>query len=205
MFATSPTPIVAPLGVELAAPIPAEVPATLDLGGPYFVALGTIEPRKDHGLLLDIWADFHTSLPAADIPRLLIIGRRGWKSEAVFSRLDNQGFTGQKVIELGDLSDGAVAAVLTRATALLAPSRAEGFGLPAAEAAARGVPVLACDLAVTREVLGHYPTYLPAANKTAWASKIKAMTQHAQTSTPRIPLSGVPDWTAHFNIVFNQF
>lgn len=72
---------------------------------PYFVCLGTIEPRKNHRLLLDIWAEFHRSLPAGKIPHLHIVGGRGWLNEDVFDTLDNAEFMGKSVFEHGQLSD----------------------------------------------------------------------------------------------------
>ena len=123
---------VARLGVPVPVPVPAEVPAGLDLSTPYCVVLGTIEPRKNHALLLDIWE----KLPPEAGLRLLVLGGRGWRNEAVFRRLDALA-PGGRVVERAGLSDGAVAAVLAGARALLFPTFAEGTGLPALEAAAR--------------------------------------------------------------------
>jgi glycosyltransferase involved in cell wall biosynthesis len=192
--------LVAPLGVDLATPDNVIAPAP----PPYFVALGTIEPRKDHGLLLDVWADFHARLPPEDIPRLFIIGRRGWKNDAVFARLDSEAFMGQTVFELAGLSDGAVAALVQGACALLAPSRAEGFGLAPAEAAGRGVRVVATDLAVTREILGDYPIYLGPGDRYAWADTITRVTRQAASPKSVAGPADIPDWTAHFNLVFSK-
>jgi glycosyltransferase involved in cell wall biosynthesis len=205
VFSTDPLRCVAPLGVDLVVPARSEIPPGLILEKPYFVTLGTIEPRKDHALLLDVWDDFHRAMSTTENPQLLILGKRGWKNDLVFRRLDAMAVRNQAVTELLGVSDGGVAALLVGARALLAPSRTEGFGLPAAEAAARGVPVLAADLDVTREVLGDYPIYLPVADKAAWAAKIKAMAQQTPASMPPNPPAVVPDWTAHFNIVFNEF
>jgi len=55
--------------------------------------------------------------------------------------------------------DGALHAIYGKATALLAPSLGEGFGLPLVEAAQRGKPVIARALPVFREVVGDYPSY----------------------------------------------
>lgn len=194
---------VAHLGVETAAPDAAAIPMALDLKRPYFVTLGTIEPRKDHALLLDIWADFHATLPQEEIPQLFIVGRRGWRNEAVFRRLDAEPFMGKSVFEVANLTDGAVTAILQNACGLLAPSHAEGFGLPAAEAAALGIPVLASDLPVTREILSNYPIYAPPGDMPAWSVGIRAMTLQAKSPRLRQVPAKVPDWTTHFNLVFN--
>lgn len=194
---------VAHLGIETAAPDAAAIPRALNLKRPYFVTLGTIEPRKDHTLLLDIWADFHATLPPEEIPQLFIVGRRGWRNEMVFRRLDSEPFMGKSVFEVANLTDGAVTAMLQNACGLLAPSHAEGFGLPAAEAAALGVPVLASDLPVTREVLGSYPIYALPGDLSAWGSGIRTLTLLAKSPRLRPVPAKVPDWTRHFNLVFN--
>lgn len=201
-FGRTPPILVAPLGVEVVEPDLDAVPSGLDLTPPYFVTVGTIEPRKDHGLLLDVWAGFHATLPEAEIPRLYIIGRRGWKNQDVFHRLDHDTCMGRTVFEMANLPDRAVAALLQRSSGLLAPSRAEGFGLPVAEAAAMGVPVLANDLPVTREILQSYPIYAPAGDVYAWAGKIKMMAEQALTHPHRQSPYEVPGWAGHFNRVF---
>lgn len=120
------------LGVDLATPAQGHLPAGLDLLRPRFVTVSTVEPRKNHALLLDVW-----DMLGDDAPDLYILGTRGWCNDAVFRRLD-AGLP--HVIELAGLDDRAVAALTCGARAALVPSLAEGYGLPALEAAARGVP-----------------------------------------------------------------
>lgn len=186
-----------PLGVAPAAPDPGLLPPGIDLSGRFFVALGTIEPRKDHRLLLDVWQGLCASRPAASVPRLFVCGRAGWAGADLLARLAHAGAPGGAVEVHADLPDGAVSALLVRSSGLLAPSRAEGFGLPAAEAAALGVPVLATDLPVTREILGDWPIYLPAGAVAAWSRAALS-----ESPAPRRPPL-LSDWTAHFNCVFN--
>ena len=78
---------VAALGVLVASPCQPDL-AELDLARPWFVTIGTIEPRKNHALLLDVWQALSQRLPAAQMPQLVIAGSRGWRNEAVFRRLD---------------------------------------------------------------------------------------------------------------------
>lgn len=200
-----PTVVTAPLGVTPSRPAPGLLAPDLPRDRPYFVALGTIEPRKDHALLLDVWDRLHQMLPDAEVPRLFIVGRRGWRNEAVFRRLDTAPFMGRTVHELNGLPDGAVAALLVGAAALLAPSRAEGFGLPAAEAATLGVPVIASDLPVTREVVNDWPTYLPPGDIDGWAAAIAQMAVQAKDGPVRRAPAPIPCWDAHFNLVFSHF
>ena len=199
--------IVAPLGITTAAPIPAPVPG-LDPARPFFVILGTIEPRKNHALLLDVWdrlADTHTP---ETLPQLVIAGSRGWRNSAVFERLDTQP---PGVIEVSGLSDAALADLMHRSAGLLLPSHAEGYGLPPLEAASLGVPVVVSDLPVFRETLGDYAVYLDRTDVYSWMETIERLANsHRQEETcvgkkaaAHAPL-GVASWESHFNAVLNN-
>jgi glycosyltransferase involved in cell wall biosynthesis len=177
--------VAAPLGVEpvAAGHLPQGTPEE-----PFFLALGTIEPRKNHALLLDVWERMG---PGA--PWLVICGARGWRNEAVFARLD-RGVA--RVRELPGVDDAGVAALLDHARGLLFPSMAEGFGLPLAEAAARGTPVIASDLPVCREVAGLGTLYCDPRDAEAWE---RAVRQLCTGDAPRQPITP-SGWKEHFNI-----
>lgn len=179
------------LGVNVPQPDETALPRDLDLSRPFFVALGTIEPRKGHGLLLDIWDDMGLSAPAD----LLIIGARGWADQALFERL-NRLSPGGPVRELSGLEDAAIAPLLVRSRGLLCPSRAEGFGLPPLEAAALGVPVIVNDLPIYRETLGKVPVYVSESHRYQWINTIRTLETGAGTQefTP-------PSWAEHFKTI----
>lgn len=165
-----------------------------------FVILGTIEGRKNHILLLSVWKQLLAQL-GNDCPRLIIVGRRGWQADQVFEMLDTFDFKG-KVIEAGALDDAALAQVLGTAQALLFPSFAEGFGIPLVEALAAGIPVIASDLPVFREIAGDLPELLPPDDDAAWLAMI---TEYAQSESLRrtrqidlLPAFQAPSWPAHF-------
>lgn len=190
---------VAHLGVRSHSPTPDALPENLHTTAPYFVALGTIEPRKNHALLLDVWDQLSKR---ADPPQLFVVGQRGWNNDAVFRRLDRRP---ANVTEINDLPDGAVWALLDDATGLLFPTLSEGFGLPAAEATALGIPVICNDLPVFREVLGDYPIYAEAPDLYSWETKITELADNSEMVNNRTVVSrqrvDLPTWKDHFNLV----
>lgn len=118
---------------------------------PYFVACGTIEPRKNHLLLLHVWRELARRHGGA-APKLVLIGARGWENENVIDLLERCRTIGDHVIEASGLSTPGFKALLDGACALLMPSFAEGYGLPVAEALAAGTPVIASDIPAFREI-----------------------------------------------------
>lgn len=184
-----------PLGTRLAAPVPPPPEAgDIALERPFFVALGTIEPRKNHALLLDAWQELARHMAPDRLPRLFIIGRRGWENHEVFARLDALPRDGA-LRELAGLDDGAVAWLLERSHGLLMPSRAEGFGLPLAEAAARGIPVLSAPLPAARELLGDYAQWLSPDDAQAWAGAVALL---ATAAPLRLEPPDLRDWDGYF-------
>jgi glycosyltransferase involved in cell wall biosynthesis len=166
---------------------------------PYFVCLGTIEPRKNHLLLLNIWRRLAEQDPHP--PRLLLAGRRGWESENTWDMLDRcPGFAGL-VEQRRDLSDTEVRAALLGARALLFPSFAEGYGLPLAEALALGVPALCSDLPVLREVGGAVPDYLDPLDGIGWLRAVRDYTApHAPRRAAQLARMAhwpAPSWDGH--------
>ncbi|WP_240048344.1 glycosyltransferase family 4 protein [Crenalkalicoccus roseus] len=191
---------VAPLGLDPRPPAP---PAPAE-EAPRFVCLGTIEPRKNHLLLLHLWREF-AARPAPGAPRLLLLGRRGWENENILDLLDRCGALRGLVQELGTPSDAEAAALLAGSRALLFPSFAEGYGLPLAEALALGVPAICSDIPALREVGGAVPEFLDPLDGAAWR---RAVLDYAAPESPRraaqlarLAAWRPPSWEAHFAAV----
>jgi glycosyltransferase involved in cell wall biosynthesis len=123
-----------------------------DLGCPegYVLYAGTLEPRKNVGLLADAWLALHEE--RADFPPLLLAGGYGWKSRDLHARLEGLAARGVRV--LGRLADDAHLRVMQAARCFVYPSLYEGFGLPAAEALACGVPTIVANTSSLPEVVG---------------------------------------------------
>ncbi|WP_296766053.1 glycosyltransferase family 1 protein [Sediminimonas sp.] len=200
-----PPTLVAHLGVDMpTVSNQAALPPGIDPTRPWFCTVGTIEPRKNHALLLDIWDDLARELPDAKMPQLLICGARGWMNDTVFARLD--AVRGSPHIhELPGLDDAALAGLVDRAAGMLFPSRVEGYGLPPIEAAALGTPVVCAPLPVYREILGDIPIYVSPKDRYPWRRTIIGLMadheaghsagRHARPFQP-------PTWDMHFKTVF---
>jgi glycosyltransferase involved in cell wall biosynthesis len=139
---------VTPLGVDESwyAVHTADGPDRPLLPAAYVVAVGTLEPRKNLGVLLDAYR--LAAARGTDLPPLVLVGAHGWGDA-----LDSSGVSPERLVRTGRLPLSRLQQVVAGASLLAFPSRYEGFGLPPLEALAAGTPVLAADLAVTREVL----------------------------------------------------
>jgi glycosyltransferase involved in cell wall biosynthesis len=181
--------LTAPFGVELP-PLAATMPASLER--PYFVCLGTIEARKNHLLLLNLWRDL-VAQRGGETPALVLIGRRGWEVENTVDLLDRCPALRGIVSERSALSDSETARLVKNSRALLLPSFAEGFGFPLVEALALGVPVLASDIPVFREIGDDAPEYIDPLDGVAWR---RAILDYAATPSPRreAQLQRLADW-----------
>lgn len=118
----------------------AAVRARLGLPARYFLAVGTLQPRKNIERAIEAWR----SLPAGvrEASALVIVGRPGWKCDELVEALSAQRY-GPGVRWLERIQDADLRAVVKGATGLVANSLYEGFGLPVLEAFAAGTPVIA--------------------------------------------------------------
>lgn len=115
----------------------------------FVLSLATLEPRKG----LDVLVEALAAMPAG-APALIVVGQPGWGGVDLPEATRRAGLPAERVRALGRLSDAELNVVLRRASILVAPSRAEGFGLPVAEAMAVGTPVICSDAPALVEVAG---------------------------------------------------
>ena len=195
-----PPSIVAPLAPAVL-PLPS---GDRPIATPYFVALGTIEPRKNHLLLLQVWKRLVEQL-GTNAPKLVIIGQRGWDYENVANMLDRCEILRGSVIECNSCGDRELSTFLHHAQALLFPTFVEGYGMPLAEALSLGVPVVASDLPVFREIAGEIPDYVDPLDALRWQERVLDYAE-AQSSRRAAQVARMPDfrrstWAEHLNTV----
>lgn len=173
----------------------------------YFIVISTIEARKNHLMLLQIWRDF-IDRNVANPPRLILVGKKGWEAEQTFDLLERCQQLQTVVQHISDCEDAALMQLLTGARALLFPTFAEGFGLPVIEALQHGVPVLLSDLPVFHEFAAEVPEYLPQLDHGAWQ---QAILDYSQSNHPRrvaqlkrLESFVAPQWSQHFDILHNN-
>ncbi|MEL6707972.1 MAG: glycosyltransferase family 1 protein [Pseudomonadota bacterium] len=170
---------------------------------PYFVVLGTIEPRKNHLLLLHQWRHMANTLPADQVPQLKVIGRRGWENEQIVDMLERSPALAPRVDEINNCSDDELAATLRDASGLLMPSFSEGYGMPIAEALAAGTPVIASDIAAHREAGAGAPDFLNPLDGPRWQEVILDYAANGPlraAQMERIKEWRAPEWSEHLDI-----
>jgi glycosyltransferase involved in cell wall biosynthesis len=150
---------------------PATLKATLDryhIRSPYFLYVGTIQPRKNLVRLIEAFAQVaghrsqvaesnneasqHVRLATCDL-RLVIAGKRGWLTESIERRAGELGVA-ERVHFTGYVADDDLPALLSGTLAFVFPSLYEGFGMPVLEAMACGAPVLTANTSSLPEVAG---------------------------------------------------
>ncbi|HEY6423590.1 MAG TPA: glycosyltransferase family 1 protein [Pseudonocardiaceae bacterium] len=156
--------VVTPLGVDRAwsgAAAPTEaLRTTLGLPPRYLLFVGAAQPRKG----LDVLLDAHRSQP--ELAPLVLAGPAGWGPPLT---------TSSRVHAVGYLDEADLRCVVAGATALVLPSREEGFGLPLLEAMAAGIPVVCSDLPALREVAGGLATLVPPGDAAALAAALATL------------------------------
>ena len=201
-FAQAQDTIMPPSVVALLASAKFEInPSKRLIAEPYFVVLSTIEPRKNHLMLLQIWRRLVEQM-GAQTPKLLVIGQRGWECENIIDLLERckelKGF----VIELPSCNDADLANYLHYSQALLFPSFAEGYGMPLAEALALDVPVIASRLPAFLEISDDIPEFLDPLDGIAWQQHIKNYMRidgpERQAQLQRLAHFEPSTWDEHF-------
>jgi len=141
---------------------------------PFFLAVGTIEPRKGYSIIL---AAFEKLWGCGVDVRCVIVGRTGWGSCALEERIRAHEEYGRRLHWLVDAKDCDLRSLYGAARSLIAASFAEGFGLPIIEASLQGCHVIASDIPVFREVGQDAITYFKLLDPDHLAERIQESLQ----------------------------
>lgn len=152
----------------------------------YFLTCSTVEPRKNHALLIEAWRRIIEQRPD-QAPHLVIVGARGRHADAILGAITADAGLSRHVHHVAGLSSPSLARLMLGAAAMLCPSHAEGFGLSLLEGNALGLPTIASDIAAHREIANASTLLLPTDDPDAWMRAILACPPGHLRSTPAIP------------------
>lgn len=146
-----------------------------------FLIVGTVEPRKGHSQALlafeRLWND------GEDI-NLVIVGKTGWMVEALTKKISQHPELGKHLFWLEGISDEYLEKVYDSCACLIAASEGEGFGLPIIEASQYGLPVIARDLPVFREIADSNTVYFTNNSPEALADVVKSWLSNSSAQSP---------------------
>lgn len=145
--------------------------------GHYLLMVGTVDPRKNHKLLLNA---YDAGLKELGV-NLVIAGYRGWNVDALFERMESHEDYGRGIFYINGASDEEISYLYEHCYALAYPSYIEGYGLPLMESFVRGVPVLAADTAINMEIGQDYAMYFEQDHPEELVKKVKALLECPET------------------------
>lgn len=167
------------------------VDALLAGGDPFFVYPAITYAHKNHATLVDAFARVVAERPEV---RLVLTGGEGPEEPVVRSRIAELGIA-DAVLRTGRIPRGDLDSLIAAATALVFPSRYEGFGVPVLEAMAAGCPVIAADATALPEVVGGAGVLVAPEDVAGWANAMGA-----QLDAPRALLGEAGrERAAHFD------
>jgi glycosyltransferase involved in cell wall biosynthesis len=126
-------------------------------GNDFIISVGTIEARKNHALLYYTYKLAKSK--GIKLPKLLVVGRRGWMTDEVYYYMTNDPETKDDIIPLHDISDSELSWLYDNSLFSIYPSFYEGWGMPIAESISRGVPCLAANTSSMPEVAPGFAHY----------------------------------------------
>lgn len=160
-------PVASPLSSSTRAGKPVEAIA----GEPFVLFCSTIEPRKNHTLLLRIWKE-NIRDKESSWPRLVFCGRWGWLFDEVQEMLKADRALSERITVLNELSDEELIWCYRNALFTVFPSFEEGWGLGASEAMDFGTPVLISDIPALREATQNLMPAMPAKDEARWTDTL---------------------------------
>jgi glycosyltransferase involved in cell wall biosynthesis len=144
-----------------------------DIPPRFVLFVSTIEGRKNHRFILDLWRRLEAK--GEDPPHLICVGRIGWRAEQFITELIDSSYLNGKIILLQDISDTRLKTLYDHCLFTIYPSLYEGWGLPVAEALAAGKICVCSDRASLPEVAGEAGTCIPLENSARWLKTLRRL------------------------------
>jgi glycosyltransferase involved in cell wall biosynthesis len=158
--------------------VEARADATLPAGlqaGRFALFVSTIEPRKNHRLLLAVWKRLIADgVPQPSGFKLVFVGRPGWLMQEFMSELQADPTFGQSLLLLSNVDDPTLSALYAGSAFCLYPSFYEGFGLPVIEAFRSGKAVIASTGGALPEVVQDFSPCLDPNDEDGWYAEMKS-------------------------------
>jgi len=142
---------------------------------PYFLFLGTIEPRKNVKTLVKAFEQLNNS----NAYQLVLAGKMGWMTESLIEQINNSPQK-ENIVQLGFIEDDLKIALYKNAIATVFPSHYEGFGLPILEAFNYNCPVICSNNSSLPEVAGEAALYFNNSDANALSEKMKQISENAE-------------------------
>ncbi len=144
-----------------------------DLPARFVLFVSTIEGRKNHRFMLDLWRRMIAA--GDDPPHLVCVGRIGWRSERVIADLVESSYLGGRVIVMQEVSDSHLKLLYEHCLFTVYPSLYEGWGLPVGESLVAGKICLCSDRASLPEVVGDAGPCIPLDEPDRWLSTLRTL------------------------------
>ncbi len=176
------------------------------VGQPFILFVGTVEPRKNLAMLLDVMEDLRRDL-GERVPGLVVVGGYGWSAKGLAARLWRTPHTRWLTrVRDADLSTLYRAALFT-----VSPSHSEGWGLPVQESIAHGVPCIASTGGALREssrgLAVHFDPLDPASLKSAmahWITDASALQRERVRIAEALDSGRFPTWNDAGQVLLKQ-
>lgn len=169
---------------------------------PYFIYVGSLNPRKNIVRLIDAFDTFNGDVDHKFT--LVLAGRLAWKSKEIKEKIDQS----PHVIHLGEISETNKYILLKNALALVYISLFEGFGIPILEAMMSGIPVITSSISSMPEVAGDAAICVDPKNTTEIAEAMKQIATQPNVRAALIAKGNKRyrdfSWANSANIIYNQ-
>jgi hypothetical protein len=153
--------------------------------GHFVLCVGTVTIRKNQQLLLDVWEQLLAARSKADLPALIIVGRRGWLYGETMSRLERTPAFEGIVHYISDASDENIAWLYEHCAFTVFPSLYEGWGLPVSESLDFGKVCLTSDRTSLPEAGEGLAELLDPTDRGLWCERVLHYWTNLQSRTER--------------------